>query len=242
MAETKRPEMVTKGLRAFDVVRDRIRAEMANGTLKAGDKLPAEREFAEKLGFSRAAVREALRGLEATGMVQLKKGVTGGAFIQGSDKSMVSRSIGDLIILGDVPLRQVMEVRSLLLMQAVRLACDNVSDFDVIEKNIDKTESESEDYEALYLNNLEFYAILGKLSGNEILALLINSLTSVTTKHFKALGLEFVTELIPLRRAILNRLRARDADGAARAVAENIAFLHGFIIARAAYHDKGRTD
>ena len=225
-----------KGQRAFDVVRDLIRADLADGTLKVGDKLPAERDFAEKLGFGRAAVREALRGLEATGMVQLKKGVMGGAFIQGGDKQMVSRSIGDLIILGDVPLRQVMEVRSLLLMQAVRLACEHAESFDVVEENIRKTEEQSEDYELLYHNIIDFYAILGRLSGNDVLAMLINSLSEVTTSYVKTLNLEFTAEIIPLRKALLSRLRARDREGAARAVAENIAFLHGFIIARAAHH------
>lgn len=238
MTDDDQLRVLEKGQRAFDVVRDRIRAELADGTLKAGDKLPAEREFAEKLGFSRAAVREALRGLEATGMVHLKKGVTGGAFIQGGDKAMVSRSISDLIILGDVPLRQVMEVRSLLLMQAVRLACDRAEHFDELEKNISNTEEQAEDYEALYVNIIGFYAVIGKLSGNEVLAMLINSLSTVTTNHIKSLKLEFTAELIPLRKAILSRLKARDSEGAARAVAENIAFLHGFIIARAAYHDK----
>ena len=236
MSGSSQAKTVKKGRRAFDVVRDLIRADLADGTLKVGDKLPAERDFAEKLGFGRAAVREALRGLEATGMVHLKKGVTGGAFIQGGDRKIVSRSIGDLIILGDVPLRQVMEVRSLLLMQAVRLACDHAENFDEVEENIKRTEEQSEDYDLLYLNIIDFYAIVGRLSGNEVLAMLINSLSEVATNYIKTLHLEFTAELIPLRKAILNRLRARDREGAARAVAENIAFLHGFIIARAAHH------
>lgn len=236
MGASEDTKTASRGLRAFDVVRDLIKADLADGTLKVGDKLPAEREFAEKLGFGRAAIREALRGLEATGMIQLKKGVTGGAFIQGGDKNMVSRSIGDLIILGDVPLRQLMEVRSMLLMQAVRLACDHAENFDELELNINKTAEQSEDYELLYRNIIDFYAVVGKLSGNDVLAILINSLSSVTTSYIKTLHLEFTAELIPLRRAILNRLRARDSEGAARAVAENMSFLHGFIIARAASH------
>src|SRR5271168_3040058 len=74
-----------KGRRAFEVVYDKVRRELAEGVLKVGDKLPAERELAESLGFSRAAVREALRALEATGLVQLQKGVKGGAFIQNAN-------------------------------------------------------------------------------------------------------------------------------------------------------------
>src|SRR5277367_2438163 len=135
------PIREAKSRRAFEVVYDKIRRELAEGVLKAGDKLPAERELAEKLGFSRAAVREALRALEATGLVQLQKGVKGGAFIQNSNRNDVNRSINDIVVLGRVPLRHVMEVRTLLLTRAVELACEQASseDLDRIEKNINDT-------------------------------------------------------------------------------------------------------
>ena len=234
MVNDEQAKVRVGGQRAFDIVRDRIRADLAEGILKPGDKLPAEREFAEKLGFSRAAVREALRGLEATGVVQLQKGVAGGAFIQGGDKKGVSRSISDLIILGGVPLRQIMEVRSLLLTHAVRLACEKAESFDALDLNISNTEAQADDYEATFHNINEFYSVIGKLSGNDVLTMLIDSVTNLTTVQAKELQLEFTDEILVLRRALLARLKARDQDGAALAVAKTMAFLHGFIMARAA--------
>ena len=49
--------------RAFEEICDRIRAQIAAGTLRPGDKLPAERELALQLGVGRNALREALRSL-----------------------------------------------------------------------------------------------------------------------------------------------------------------------------------
>ena len=126
-------------------------------------------------------MREALRGLEATGIVQLQQGVTGGAFIQNGDKAVVSRSISDIIVLGRIPLRQVMEVRSLLLARAVQLACEwaKAEDFDLIENNIRETEASSDDPEAESRCVLEFYTLIGALPGNEVLGMLIEATTSI---------------------------------------------------------------
>jgi DNA-binding FadR family transcriptional regulator len=227
-----------KGRRAFEVVYDKVRRELAEGILKAGDKLPAERELAESLGFSRAAVREALRALEATGLVQLQKGVKGGAFIQNASRDDINRSINDIVVLGRVPLRQVMEVRTLLMAHAVQLGCERATpeELDRIEKNINEMEDLAKAGESTMRPVREFYNLLGELSGNEVLAILIEATSAITLDFVVSHGIEFTDELVTLRRKVLKCLRARDADGASRAIAENLAFLHGYVIARAAAH------
>src|SRR6476619_4824745 len=60
--------------RAFEEICDRIRAQIAAGKLRPGDKLPPERELALQLGVGRNALREALRSLEIAGIVRLQKG------------------------------------------------------------------------------------------------------------------------------------------------------------------------
>jgi DNA-binding GntR family transcriptional regulator len=87
----------------------------------------------------------------------------------------------------------------------------------------------------------QFYNLLGELSGNEVLAILIEATSSITLDFVVSHGIEFTDELIVLRRKVLNRLRARDADGASRAIVENLAFLHGFVIARAAARESATT-
>ena len=60
VAEAYEPIRTT---RAFEEVTAQIRRRVIHGHLKAGDRLPPERELALKLGVSRSTVREALRGL-----------------------------------------------------------------------------------------------------------------------------------------------------------------------------------
>src|SRR3981081_1134156 len=64
--------------RVFEEICEQVRREMAAGTLRPGDKLPAERELALKLGVSRAAGREALRCFERPAVVGRQRGPQSG--------------------------------------------------------------------------------------------------------------------------------------------------------------------
>ncbi|MGH3627928.1 MAG: FadR/GntR family transcriptional regulator, partial [Sciscionella sp.] len=66
-----------KTRRGFEYIYEQVRNAIAEGRLRPGDRLPAEREMAEIFGVSRHGVREAIRGLESTGLVESRPGVTG---------------------------------------------------------------------------------------------------------------------------------------------------------------------
>ncbi len=68
-----------------------VRGRLARGQLKPGDKLPPERELALEFGVSRGAVREALRTLENAGLVALRKGMHGGAFIRAGEPALLAQ-------------------------------------------------------------------------------------------------------------------------------------------------------
>jgi GntR family transcriptional repressor for pyruvate dehydrogenase complex len=56
------------------LVRDQLQSAIANGVFKPGARLPAERELVEQFGVSRVSVREALRSLEAIGLIEMIRG------------------------------------------------------------------------------------------------------------------------------------------------------------------------
>lgn len=60
---------------AYETVQERVKEYILENGLKPGDSLPSENQLATSLGVSRSAVREALRGLEATGMIESRHGV-----------------------------------------------------------------------------------------------------------------------------------------------------------------------
>ncbi|MGW0808312.1 FadR/GntR family transcriptional regulator [Nonomuraea sp. NPDC002799] len=65
-------------------VADRLMTAVAIGEYLPGERLPGERELADLLGVSRATVREAIGRLQAVGIVEIRRGRTGGAYVRAS--------------------------------------------------------------------------------------------------------------------------------------------------------------
>jgi len=68
--------------RALDSVVAQVEAAVIAGDLAPGDRLPAERELQSLLGISRNTLREALRALEQKGLLEIRTGHKGGAFVK----------------------------------------------------------------------------------------------------------------------------------------------------------------
>ena len=67
--------------RMSEAIVDQIKTLIRTNRLRPGDRLPSERELCERMGVSRVTVREALRILEAGGLVEIRVGARGGAFV-----------------------------------------------------------------------------------------------------------------------------------------------------------------
>ncbi|HEY7046922.1 MAG TPA: GntR family transcriptional regulator, partial [Jatrophihabitantaceae bacterium] len=64
--------------RMSEAIVDQIKTLIRTNRLRPGDRLPSERELCERMGVSRVTVREALRILEAGGLVEIRVGARGG--------------------------------------------------------------------------------------------------------------------------------------------------------------------
>jgi GntR family transcriptional repressor for pyruvate dehydrogenase complex len=100
-----------KQSKVFQNVVDQIQDAILQGRLKAGSKLPAERELKELFKTSRGTLREALRVLEQKGLITIKTGVNGGAIVEALSTTQVSESLDLLIRYQRVSLRDLAEFR-----------------------------------------------------------------------------------------------------------------------------------
>ena len=100
-----------KASRICDTVAKDIEEAVISGQLKPGDKLPAERELVHEFGISRRALRESLRILEQKGLIEMRTGIKGGAFIKDVTSAQVSESLAFLIRFQKVSLQELTEFR-----------------------------------------------------------------------------------------------------------------------------------
>jgi GntR family transcriptional repressor for pyruvate dehydrogenase complex len=163
--------------RASELIVDQIRLLIRDGSLKAGDRLPAERELGEKFGVSRVTVREALRGLEANGMVKIKVGARGGAFVTAPTSKRVGDGIVDLITMSTITAREVTEARQVLELGIIPLVCDRATkeDIDALLEICDRGDAALANGSYPMALSAEFHGRVAQATNNAVIVMLAQS-------------------------------------------------------------------
>src|ERR671915_2384367 len=117
--------------RISELIVDQVRLLIRQQQRNPGDRLPAERELCERFGVSRVTVREALRVLEANGLVDIRVGARGGAFVTTPSSRMVGEGIADLISLSSLSAVEVTEARIIFELGLIPLVCERATDEDI---------------------------------------------------------------------------------------------------------------
>ena len=124
-----------RDLKAYELVAERLRAEILEGARPPGMRFSNELDLAEEHGVSRATVREALRLLGAENLIRTTKGAGGGSFVTVPSASDVSESLrsglGRLASAEHVTLDELLEARALLEVPAAQLAARRRADDDM---------------------------------------------------------------------------------------------------------------
>ena len=108
--------------KASDVLANELRERILSGEYPEDTPLPPERELVVQTRMSRTTVREALRVLEVQGLVRIKAGRAGGAFVQRPGQESVASTL-DLLIRGrQIRLAAVHETREAIEPSCARLA------------------------------------------------------------------------------------------------------------------------
>ena len=110
-------------------IRGLIRAEQ----LRPGDRLPSERDLGERMGVSRVTVREAMRVLEAGGLLEIRVGAHGGAFVTSPSTSKIGTGLADLISLSPLTAAEVTEARQVFELGIIPIVVERATDDDITE-------------------------------------------------------------------------------------------------------------
>jgi GntR family transcriptional regulator, transcriptional repressor for pyruvate dehydrogenase complex len=124
---------VVSSTRVSEAIVDQIRTLIRGERLRPGDRLPSERDLGERMGVSRVTVREALRVLEAGGLIEIKVGARGGAFVTSPASSKIGSSLAELISLSPMTAAEVTEARQVVELGIIPIVVERATDDDIAE-------------------------------------------------------------------------------------------------------------
>jgi len=131
-------------VRLYESVIEQIMDLIKNNELKPGDKLPPERELAEKLSISRNSLREAFRVLESRGLIKSKPG--GGRFIREIRENGHNNTENIILSLEKSSILELLEAREIFEVKIAEIAAQRATleDIEIIEEALNKMNQNEE--------------------------------------------------------------------------------------------------
>ncbi len=201
-------------------IADQIRNAIFDGRLKPGDKLPFERELIEKFKVSKATLREALRSLEVLGFLEIRKGVSGGAFVTEVDMTKARDSFTNFLLFKNLSLKDLSEVRLLLepyIAEKATLAITK-EDLNRLGKLIKESEHAIKNDMAFESrkDEIEFHRIIASITGNPILMFILDFVENllIDTKEILQPGKEFSRKVLNAHNRLYKALLEKNAKKA----------------------------
>jgi GntR family transcriptional repressor for pyruvate dehydrogenase complex len=209
--------------KATDDIIDALRDDIADAVLAAGDRLPSERELAEQFGVSQPTVREAVRGLEAMGLVEARQG--SGTFVKGDLQHVLASSLHTVLQMERVGILDVLELREVLGLHSAARGADHArpADLEAIEAVRVALDAlgEADDAQTVAELAVAFQIGLSAAARNPLLLALETFLIKLIMQFQLAarrergtsFWLEWAARFESDRRRLVECLRARDAEG-----------------------------
>ncbi|MFC9978379.1 FadR/GntR family transcriptional regulator [Gordonia sp. NPDC127522] len=215
---------VARPKRGHEYITAQIREAITSGRYRPGDRLPAEREMAAIFQVSRNGVREAMRGLESLGLIEIRLGVHGGAFVATGHHGMVTQSVKDLASLGALSADSLLEARILLTSDVLRLACERATEEDLerLEENIRVIERLRDQPDVRRARITEFYRLLAEATHNDVLVMLNDSLAQAVHVRIVRGGPPLLHHVGELRRRVVEHIRAGEPEPAIAAMTAHL--------------------
>lgn len=218
-----RPIAKNKAVTAYRQLATKLRNDILAGVLNPGDQLPTESELTAAFGVSRSTAREALRSLEGDGLVKVKRGVAGGAFVTSPSPEQVSDSLRTSLTLlsksAEFSVQGLMEVREILEVPAAELAALRHTDEDLERIRACIFDTRRMPPEEVYASSQRFHTCIQQAAHNSMLDLLAEPIAyTIADRIGRERAPGFWARIDREHREILGYLETRDQSGTREAM------------------------
>jgi GntR family transcriptional repressor for pyruvate dehydrogenase complex len=219
--------------RISDTVAGELEKRILEGSLKAGDRLPSERDFAVELGVSRPTLREAIQKLTSKGLLASRHG--GGTFVTNRLEAHFADPWQEMLSGHPMLHTDLLEFRQMLESQAAYLAAERATNVDIerldaLYAKLDEA-YETKEVAACIDADVAFHQAIAEASHNVLIGHMTSSLMRLIHVHIST-NLEHLhsrpqrwDQIRSQHYTIWQAIREHRSDVAARASRDHIEFV-----------------
>lgn len=223
--------------KVYKGVVEEIKNKIVSGELKKGQKLPPERELAEKLSVSRASVREAMRALEVIGFIESKQGA--GNYIKESFEDILIEPLSMMFMLQQINAEEISELRRGLELEAAVLAAERADEEDILKlEHLIKEMSVTENEDRNVILDKEFHYTIAKASKNKMFLNILNVISELIDNFIKGIRKEILSKeenkerLLKVHSEIALAIRERNKMNVYKAMEKHCTIINENILLR----------
>ena len=217
-------------VRSFDDVVVQLREAILAGRIRQGERLPGERDLSQMFGVSRPTVREALRALEASGVIEIRLGKLGGAFAIAPASTVVGDAVATLINHEGASLRDLAEFRLSFEPENAWLAAQRADEEEIAElerlvEDASEAASRPESWEQVNAIDARWHETLAHATKNQLRIGISQGIHDAVTHQVRALkptAEPYVTAVPAELQQITRAVRGRRAEEARDAMRQHI--------------------
>ena len=209
-----------------ELVVAQIKELIFSNSITVGQKLPSERDLAEQFQISRTMVREGLNSLEHSGLVEIRRGRSAGAYVVNNFHKPLYDSTVNMMKSGKINIQHFIDARKAIECYGLRQTIGKIT-----EQDLKRLEGDNDEFFKQYDRRLEamdanarFHLTLSELSGNPLLTMMLRSLLDLMAeKDFQSVaGPRFRMKAHKMHVEVLEALRQTNWNLAEQLLAKNI--------------------
>ncbi len=221
-----------KSTRIYEEIVRQVKQLIAEGKLKSGDRLPPERDLAEKFMVSRTSVREALRALQSRGLIDIRAGE--GAFIRGISVDALIEPLALVILPHREAVGELFEARRLLEPAIAALAARRATRDELaeMERILEEQSKEVTQGRTGMAQDTALHSAIANSAHNRAITRIVSALMDLLTQSREE---SLLTPGRPTRshddhRRILEAIKRRDEMAAHQAMLDHLIAVEGLVM------------